>query len=1607
MILVSFMSNIFLLLNKISELKWYGRLFSRLVLTLVLISISGYFRFIGINWDDLHHLHPDERFLTMVATSISPVDGGWKSYFDSSTSSLNPYNRGFGFFVYGTAPIFLVRYLAEWINDFGLHLTNLWSGIPFNLGSGYDQIHLVGRIVSGTCDVISGLILYFIGSLLYGRRVGILASLLYAGTVALVQQAHFFTVDSVANLFVASAILFAVRIAKFDGIYNYGLFGIVLGVAIASRINLVSLIVLIPLATFCNYTNIRAGISAKISVALICLRYALAGILTLLVFRILQPYAFEGPSVLDFAPNTQWVDNMIEIRGQMSGEVDFPPNHQWTNRKALVFPWVNMVRWGMGPALGVTAWFGLVLASLQIYRRKGEWVYHVVPVVWSILYFLWQGTQWVKPIRYFLPVYPTLILLAAWILVKLLDLDASKHINSMVFLNSKLVLFGRYIVVAGVIAGTLFYAFAFTRIYTRPVTRVSASEWIYQKVPGPFTVIIENNDETSVQPLPMPAGFIYENSGSHSLMFIPKLSGFISTVTIGHIGDVINDDGPEVLHVALSEVGYSDDVLGEATLEGDFGSNSGRSLIFDPPVYVEEGVQYALVSQAMSGGPIAISGAHLVNESSWDDGLPLRIDGYDGYGGIYVGHNLELYWNDNESKREHIIKTLDAGDYLIISSNRQYDSITRLPKRYPLTVAYYEALFSGELGYEIVAEFASHPNIGSWTMSDQHAEEPFTVYDHPKVYIFKKTDVFSITKVRDVLGRVDLSSVVWMTPKQVTNAPNTLMFEADILDAQQMGGTWSKMFDRYSLLNTNHMLGVVAWSLLLLLLGWVMFPVTFLAFGGLSDKGYAISKIVSLLIVGWLTWIFVSVRWFQFDRGTITVVIGILVILSGYISINHYKKIGNWLILNREYVLKVELLWFGLFILDLLIRRANPDLWHPVYGGEKPMDFSYFNAVTKSTYFPPYDPWFSGGYINYYYFGYVMAAIPTKLLGILPAITYNLMVPTLFAMAGVGAFCVSYNLSVNIRSKEKLRVKFSPTLAGYIGAILMVIMGNLGQPETIYKGMSRVGENNVQLLGDGYQAPAFIRGIYEVFVNNQTIPIGTGEWYWNATRIIPHGVNESGPITEFPLFTFLYGDLHAHMMALPLTLMGLAWSISVALGKGKVRSKFASVMHWCLGGIVIGSLTATNTWDYPTYMLLGCGGILWKYCDSRYRDASHKRIAHYIRDICLLIGLSFLFFLPYSVWYGSSYTKLEIWRGSTTPIASYLQVYGLFLFLVGGFLFGETRILMQKYHRGYFDNRNKSADIFFVGALLLVGTVGLGLYIFGVVVAPLVLIFVMWCFLLMIIPGQSPGKLISLGLLIVSLLLTLFVECVRLGGDIGRMNTVFKFYLQAWTLFSVVGGVALAWTIGQTRKWRYSARIVWYIPLSILLLMSISYAILAIPAKARDKMALASPPGIDGMDFLQYASYQDKGKSISLKADYDAIRWMQDNVIGSPVIVEAHAPEYRLGSRYTVYTGLPGVVGWNWHQRQQRASIPSNLVTDRVEAINSFYTDVDIDDALRFLDRYAVKYVVVGDYELAYYPLEGVDKFRRMADMGLLNVAYRNDSVFIYEYDTTLSVRAD
>jgi uncharacterized membrane protein len=224
----------------------------------------------------------------------------------------------------------------------------------------------------------------------------------------------------------------------------------------------------------------------------------------------------------------------------------------------------------------------------------------------------------------------------------------------------------------------------------------------------------------------------------------------------------------------------------------------------------------------------------------------------------------------------------------------------------------------------------------------------------------------------------------------------------------------------------------------------------------------------------------------------------------------------------------------------------------------------------KSESFPPYDPWFAGGYINYYYYGFVLAGTLVKLLGIVPTIAYNFILPTWFAMVATGAFTIAFNLLEGLRTQyddenPSLGFQLNSLIAG-VAASVMTVVGNLGTIQTIFNALQRIAAPGGTVPLDTTFVQKWIwafQGISMMF-DGATLPIGRGEWYWNASRLMPPGPGNE--ITEFPLFTFLYSDLHAHMLVIPLTLFIIAWAISFIKSHAQMDRGFSlsllGVIHW-------------------------------------------------------------------------------------------------------------------------------------------------------------------------------------------------------------------------------------------------------------------------------------------------------------------------------------------------------------------------------------------------------------------------------------------------------------
>ena len=1708
------------------------------LLLVLLLLAAAIVRFNGIDWATEQYLHPDERHLVNVETALKTVRS-FSEYWDTANSTLNPHNVGYTFFVYGTLPIFLVRYVAEWIGQ-----------------TGYSEIMLVGRQLSAIADLLVVFLVYLTASRVFDRRVGLIAASFSAFTVLQIQISHFFAVDTYLTLFTMLSIYLAVRLAteesKPDGPpfrpHLFVLFGIALGMAVASKLNTVPVAFVLPLAVWVRLSKMDRSI--RVDAAWQAAGYVfLAAVVSVLSFRVFQPYAFSGPGFFGMLPNQRWLDNIRELMNQQTGDFDWPPSIQWA-RRPIWFSFRNMVLWGMGLPMAVMAWGGFLAAGWKM--LKGAWRTHLILWAWTAFYFGWQSLAFNPTMRYQIPVYPTLAIFAGWAVMALWD-AAGRSIRARTLLRT-----GAAVAGGSALVLTAIWAVAFAQIYSRPITRVEASEWIYQNVPGPLNLKIETGDGMYSQPLPFPyhqyvrtdepffSSFVSKQSGSleqityknvisegeeyrvslmvteaqglnvpllameqeltfevgetfRGLSFMadppPILPGnrdFLISVNVASehsdpvlLGGFVRLSGPSgELSLPLTKLSETFDfqtarfeysfttvetltlmevyldfqsvakepadqqvfrltlgtepelnnplAVADAVVSGlEDGMNAdGGVFQFGEPVELEQEQLYFFRIENLTPGESAnFLGAALTVEGPWDDGLPMGVNGYSGYNGTYqLDLNFDLYADDNPQKLERFLELLDIAEYMTISSSRQWASTTRIPERFPLNIVYYQNLlgcpedktiewcynvaqpgmFEGNFGFELVKVFQSDPSLGSLRINDQFAEEAFTVYDHPKVFVFQKQPGYDHEKVTDILSAVDLQNVIRLTPKQAGEFKSLLLSE-DAQERQRQAGTWSELFNTKTWYNQSGLGAVLVWYLALSILGWMVFPLVRRALPGLPDHGYPLARTAALLLLAYLSWLAGSLG-LAYSRQVILTFYFLLAGIGLWQMFVQRKWLAESLRQNWRTYLSAELVFLAAFLLVLLVRFGNPDLWHPFKGGEKPMDFAYFNAILKTVSFPAYDPWYAGGYINYYYFGFVFVGTLVKMLGIVPALAYNIVLPTVFAMIAAGAYSTASNIyqawkrSQPVGEENTNRWKVSAWIAGISGVLLTAVLGNQGTVKMVVEGMQRLAAQDAYTREIGFFTKvSWTFSGFTQMLRGIGLPFGTAEFYWQPSRVIP-ALNEVEPITEFPWFTTIYADLHAHFMALALVFLALGWAVSVVLSKA-----WRGAGHWQVGwsfvfaGISIGVLRPTNTWDLPTYLALGVVAVI--YALTKYgkppgwlEERVGSIFARALQVGAAVIGLaalSLLLFQPFAHWYGLPYSEVTIWKGTHTPLSSYFVHWGLFLLILVFWMGWETRQWMATTPLSALRRLERFQTLIWagVGAVLLLMV--LMAAVLKVRVHFLAIPLAIWAALLLFRPGIGDSKRIVLFMVGTALFLTIFVEVVVLSGDIARMNTVFKFYLQAWVLLAASSAAAFAWTLGELPQWRSSWQSAWRIGVVMLVLGAAMFPLTATTAKIQDRMSEDAPNTLDGMTYMLTSEYPDEGGTVDLEQDYQAIRWMQENIPGTPVIVEANTPLYRWGARFSIYTGLPTVLGWDWHQTQQRGFSPVSEIANRMQDIRMFYLMDDIEFAETFLQEYKVEYIVVGQLERNYFPGAGLNKFENL-DGVLWEEVYRDRQTVIY-----------
>ena len=1499
-------------------------------------------RLTGVNWDNGQHLHPDERYLSIVSSQLEPVDG-LGEYFDSERSTLNPYNYQ-GSFVYGTFPIFLNKAVAEWLDrdvdgsthwtadlfrdvaaPLGVDMEHDSGAFTFDAGYGSNQ---VGRVLSAIADVLTIALVFELGRFLFGRAAGLMAAGLLSVTVLHIQYSHFFGSETWLALFVTATIYFSMRILKGGGGWAFVFAGLAYGLAVATKLSALpvlgipALAVLIRMwpywkaafgwtdagneavATTNSGASARAGVARLLGWSLVLL--LAAGI----VFRVTQPYAFEGPGFFDvidvnldlpgdllstavidptryFNLSERFVQDIGNLR-DLQGGADFPPNVQWIGRAFVLFPLSNIVLWGMGVPLALASFGSLAYAAWRGMKLKD--MASLLLVVWIVAYFLFVTRGFNPTMRYFIPIYPALIVLAGFGLVRLWLYAGSGAASSAIPWRLRgLRPMAKPLLQAAVavaIAGTAIWALAFSGIYRQDISRVQASYWIAENVP------------------------------------------------------------------------------------------EGAALSYQ----------------------------------EWDDGVPLHLPGVDPGRFNYV--TLKPYVPDSRAKVEELVAGLDQIDYVIETSNRLYDSIPRSPARYPSTTRYYEYLFDGTLGFEKVAEFTNYPSILGVDIPDQSAEEAFSVYDHPKVIVWSKTEAYSHDRALALLDPDSADGAVNLRPGEA--ARNALLLQPDDLETQRQGGTWTDIFSDSGIVASNPTL---VWLFVLELAALAAMPLALVLFRRLPDRGYLLSKPLGLLFLAYPVWLLVSLKLVHFTQSTLIVTLVALLLIAAGVAYRWRRELFDFVRSHWRLIVFSELLFVLAFLFFVQLRMANPDLWHPFRGGEKPMDLAYLTAVVRSTTLPPYDPWFSGGYINYYYLGQFFTATLVKLTTIPPQVAFNLAVPTFFALTVAATFSVAYNLAAAARGLIKRSPGFRPIpswppyAAGLMGVFLVALAGNLdgvGQlTERLSEASSWQVDTNLSIVDSVANG---IGGAWQVVVNGAEL----GDFdFWRSSRMLPPAIS----ITEFPFFSFLFADLHAHMMAIAFQILAIGIAATLVLG---IRGERGSWREWvivALLGLVVGSLRWINSWDYPPFLLLALAALVISERGAEGGfDAMVKRLA---LKGALMVGVSFLAYQPFLANYESPVSGVTE-SPETTPMHQYLAHFGVFATLLGAWLlFQLWRVLRASRllrltsggWRKPIRSREEAAHLMFAAALLFFFSALAFLLVergneFVAMLLPALVLVVYLA--VRELGGRRPDsgiRLFVLALAGLGLGLSMGVDLVTLQGDIVRMNTVFKFYLHTWVVYALAASYVVwhlafvSWrpslspAAGRVSRFAVSGAVA---ALVLLILGALLYPLLATPVRLDDRFQETANT-LDGTEYMELATYNDQNGEIDLVHDLEGIEWLRQNVTGSPVIVEGRSPLYRWGGRFTVYTGLPAVIGWDWHQVQQRGDY-GYLVGERSVAVDQFYSDPDVAAAQSFLRRFDVSYVIVGRLEQLYYSETGLTKFSAGLG-GVLLPVFENAELTIYRVD--------
>ncbi|MDX9754204.1 MAG: DUF2298 domain-containing protein, partial [bacterium] len=906
------------------------------------------------------------------------------------------------------------------------------------------------------------------------------------------------------------------------------------------------------------------------------------------------------------------------------------------------------------------------------------------------------------------------------------------------------------------------------------------------------------------------------------------------------------------------------------------------------------------------------------------------------------------------------------------------------------------------LGFRIAKVIDNPPQFLGWEFRTDLEDETARIYDHPKVIIFEKTQKFSVEQLQQLI----LSPPAWVG--EIT--------AREILTLQ----------DGYPVYATPPAYPIVSWILLIQVLGWMAFIAIFPLCAPLPDRGYAIAKITGIAVFAWACWYLASIHLAPFSRMQAFVVFFVLLLCVTFIERRYHTELWAYVKERWLHLAGVELLFFALFFFFLAIR-----VWHPsIFFGEKPMNFSFINAVYRTDTFPPEDPWICNYPINYYYYGQAVFSILGRFIGLPPEYLFNLAGVTVTALAGLAVFTLAFALSRKVWV-GLLAVYLSVFSAHWLTYVNIVKYKNQLQEVGVVDFLAGFVD---ALIGMGVAVKTLL-GLRQGMMD-EVIPNIYDTVFWNARNVFL-----GTAASEFPYWTHLFMDFHAHMLVMSFTLAFLALLYAYFAQPRKQIGNGIAVGYVAALALLLGTVICTNTWDLPALLfsvLFVMALKFWRESELLHGRATNvpwlapetwQSLGRFpLMPTLAIFALALFLMYPFFFWFDSRVTSVGLMTQGNTPVSTYL---GFFIHLLFPVITLTVLLAITRLDGKISKARTLLFGVSYMGIFLLAavytlwnpfgfqaalpymdGQPGLPM---NYMVVGLFSPFLVVLFLSIWQRQRATPEVFALLLGVLALGLSMGIEFFYIKENWGepnhRWNTLFKFNLQIWQYLSILAAVSIlmVWRllkqigISVGPRFTYASRGIFLALAVFLVAGTVPFTVMAPAIVSQSGGAFARDarpprPTLDGLAWLRVKS----------PGDYAAVQWLKRFVPGTPNIVELADRAYFEDARFSSNTGLPAILGWPHHVGERKHEDQKMPRKNDVERI---YLSQNKQEVVTLLGQYQVEYLMFGELErsrrrddhdaLPPFGPESLARFEKWGDV--FSLIFRDRGTSIFKVNTSLN----